>query len=248
MILALLRFIRMMIAWMDLAILWLIIYPLSFLPRKLTTKFYPPLFHFFCKVFVDATGVKLKLHQKNKRPLPKQYIVISNHPSCFEDAGMPALFNARFLAKREVAKWWLVGRIAQAGEMLFFHRESKEGRKGASEDIIEALEAGDNVGLYPEGGCKGRRLNLPFKYGIFDISMQTGVPIIPVFLHYETQEDFEWLNQHLMVKIWAILTSQNKTANYYVFDAILPNQFESKEEFTQAVQDMYLEWQNKYLV
>jgi 1-acyl-sn-glycerol-3-phosphate acyltransferase len=247
MILWLFRLIKLLIAWIDVALLWIILYPLSFLPRKITTLFYPPLFHFFCKVFGHAMGVELKLHQKNKRALPEHYIVISNHPSCFEDVGMTSLFNARFLAKQEVQHWWLVGRLAKAGEMLFFHRESKEGRHGATEDLLDALNNGENIGLYPEGGCKGRRIHTPFRYGVFDISLQTGVPIIPVFLHYEAQENFEWNKQHLLKKLWQILTSQNKTANYYVFDAIHPTQFQNKEEYCEALQDMYLDWQKKYL-
>lgn len=247
MIIRFFRLIRFIVGWIDVALLWLIVYPLSFLPKKVTTHFYPPLFRFFCRAFIDALGVNLKLHQKNKRALPDHYIVISNHPSCFEDVGMTALFNARFLAKQEVQNWWLVGRLAKAGEMLFFHRESKEGRHGASADLVEALENGENVGLYPEGGCKGRRIHTPFRYGIFDISLKTGVPIIPVFLHYETQQDFEWQNQLLIVKLWQIMTSQNRTANYYVYDAIHPSQFQSKEDYCQAVQDMYLNWQKQFL-
>ena len=247
MILSLARFFRLLIGILDLVLLTLILYPLSFLPKKWTKSFYPRLFHYWCKVFVSAFGIELRLHQKNKRPLPHHYIVISNHPSAFEDIGMPSLFNARFLAKREVEHWWIGGRIAKAGGTLFFHRESKEGRNEGTQKMIEVLEKGHNIGLYPEGGCKGRRINTPFRYGIFDISLKTNTPIIPVFLHYEIQEDFEWLTQHLLHKIWTILTSQNKRAHYYVYDAIYPSQFNNKEEYCQYVQDLYLDLQKRYL-
>lgn len=247
MILKLLHVLRLIIGWIDIVLLWFICYPISWLPTKLTERFYPALFKFWCNTFIRGLNVQLKLHQKNKRPLPKQYIVISNHPSCFEDAGMPALFDARFLAKREVEHWWFVGRIAKAGRTLFFHRENKAARKEAAENITKALEQGDNIGLYPEGGCKGRRIHLPFHYGIFEISLKTQVPIIPVFLHYESQEDFEWNKQHLLTKIWQIFTSQNRTANYYVYDAVYPSQFNTKEEYCEFMQDLYLELQKRYL-
>lgn len=243
----LLKLLRYIIAWIDVVFIWLLLYPLSFLPSALCKRFYRPLFRFFSLLIIEALGIELKLHQKNKRALPSQFILISNHPSCVEDAGMVALFKARFLAKAEVEHWWFVGRIAKAAGTLFFNRESKEGRQGASEAISQAIKQGESVGLYPEGGCKGRRIHLPFRYGAFGISFEQNVPILPVFIHYESQDDFEWQNQHLLVKMWQIMMSQNKTANYYVFDAIQPSQFNSKEEYCQAVQDMYLEWQKKYL-
>ncbi len=246
MILSFFRLLRFLVGWVDLIVLWLIFYPLSFLPSKLTQKFYPRLFQYWCRKFVDAMGVDLKVHQKNKRRLPKQYIVISNHPSCFEDVGMSACFNARFLAKHEVEKWWFVGRMAKAGGALFVRRESKEDRAKAAEAMQEALANGDNIGIYPEGGCKGRRIHTPFRYGIFDVSIQADVPIIPVFLHHESQEDFEWLHQHLLVKIWKIMTSQNRRVNYYVYDAVYPSQFNTKQEYTQYMQDLYLDWQKRY--
>ena len=44
-----------------------------------------------------------------------------------------------------------------------------------------------------------------------------------------------------------IMRSQNKTVHYYVYDAIDPNQFESKEQFCDAIQNQYLAWQKQYL-
>ncbi|CAF2233429.1 unnamed protein product, partial [Rotaria magnacalcarata] len=97
------------------------------------------------------------------------------------------------------------------------------------------------------GGCKGRRIYLPFRYGVFELSIQSQVPIVPVFLHYESQVDFEWKNEHLLYKLWLIMRSQNRTANYYIYDAIDPKQFESKKAFCNYVQNCYLQWQKQYL-
>lgn len=82
---------------------------------------------------------------------------------------------------------------------------------------------------------------------IFDTSLKSGIPILPLFLHYESQEDFEWCDESLIQKLWKIALSQNKTANYYVFDAIDPKQFETKETFCTYVEKLYLQWQAKYL-
>jgi len=242
------KWILRLVLWLDMILATLLLYLLSFLPEKLTGQWYRNLFRAWCWIFIRALGVNLKLYQKNNYPLPEHFILIGNHPSAFEDLGMSALFKVRFLAKEQIKDWWILGRISKATGTLYVKRESKESRQEAREQIIEYLKLGENIGLYPEGGCKGRRIFLPFQYGCFDAAIKTGTMIVPVFLYYESQEDFEWRNNESLIhKLWQISKSQNKTANYYVFDAIDPSKFASKEALCRHVQDLYLNWQAKYL-
>lgn len=248
MILSLMAFLKYLIAWIDLVIITCIVYPISWLPQRFTQSYAQPLYQYWFNSFVRALGVNLKLHQKNKFPLPKQYILIGNHPSVFEDIGVPDLFpQVHFLAKDAVKNWWIVGKISQATGTFYVDRDSKIDRERSRNELAGALKSGISIGLYPEGGCKGRRIHLPFRRGIFDLSIQSKVPIVPLFLHYESQADFEWQDQHILYKLWMIMRSQNKTVHYYVYDAIDPAQFESKEQFCDAMQDQYLAWQKQYL-
>lgn len=223
-------------------------YGLSLFPRSFTDTFFTKLFRVWCKAYVRALGVDLKLVQKNKKPLPKQFILIANHPSAFEDVGVPALFDVYSLAKIEVRSWPILGRISAAAGTLYVHRESKESRAEASVQIKNELSKGKSIALYPEGGCKGRRIFETFRYGAFDISLETNIPILPVFLYYEAQEDFEWTDPHTLVdKMWHFITTQNNRANYFVFDALEPSSFSSKEEYMHHVHNLYIQWQSKYL-
>ena len=242
------RAIWMAILWVDFFILTAFMYMASWLPAAFCKPWYSRCFRFWSKSFVRALNVKLKLHQKYLKPLPKQYILIANHPSAFEDIGIPALFDAHSLAKAEVRQWWIVGRISAAAGTLYVQRESRESRKQAAQQMIDEINKGKNIALYPEGGCKGRRIFESFRYGAFDASMKTGVAILPVFIHYEAQDDFEWRDpQTLIDKIIHFLTTQNSTANYYVFDPIDPKQFDSKEAYTEYTWQLYKNWQKKYL-
>lgn len=233
---------------MDCLLLTMILYLVSWLPRSLHGRLYFRMFRVWCRSFVRALDVDLKLHQKNLNPIPDQYILIANHPSAFEDVGIPALFEVYSLAKIEVKKWWIVGRMSEAAGTLYVERESRESRHQAAEQIIRELDKGKNIALYPEGGCKGKRIFESFRYGAFDVSLKTGVPVLPVFLHYEAQDDFEWRSPHTLVdKLIHFLNTKNNTVNYYVFDAIDPAQFENKEEYTDYVWNLYNKWQKKYL-
>jgi len=234
--------------WIEFSIFTLFLYVLSWLPRVIINPFYSTLFYSWCRAFSRALGVDLRLHEKNRKPIPKQYILVANHPSAFEDVGVPALFNVHPLAKMGVKNWFLLGRISEAAGTMFVKRDSKESRNAVVDTIIDKLNQGENVVIFPEGGCKGRRIFETFQYGAFDISIRTGIPILPVFLHYEAQDTFEWRDPQILIdKFWHFMTSQNNKANYYVYDAFNPKDFKDKVEYSEHVLNKFLEWQKRYL-
>jgi 1-acyl-sn-glycerol-3-phosphate acyltransferase len=247
MFLSFFNFLKTIIAIIDLIILSLVLYLIALIPQTHNTVWFKSCFRYWTWVFIRALGVSLFPHQHHRQALPKQYILIGNHPSAFEDLGMPALFNVRFLAKQEVRNWFIVGQIGAAAGTLYVKREERESRQAANQALETVLEQGDSVGLYPEGGCKGRRVWFPFLFGAFNLSIKTGVPILPVFLHYEAQEIFEWQSQTLLKKLWQILRSRNKRANYHIFDPIDPKNFKTVEEYCQYVQSLYAKWQSQFL-
>jgi len=246
MILRLLKWLWQFVAIIDLVLLSIPMFILGFIPSRLIQRPYYPLFRYWCRVFVHAVGVDLRLHQHTTGPLPDTYILIANHPSIFEDIGIPALFDAYPVAKEELKKWFIGGRIARAAGTLFVQRESEESRQEVSQEIVQALADGKNVAIFPEGGCKGRRIQ-PFRWGIFDISLDNKIPIVPVFLHYEAQEEFEWQDQTAPQKIWQIMNLTNNRANYHIFDPIFPDNFTDKESYCEYAHQLYLGWQQKYL-
>jgi 1-acyl-sn-glycerol-3-phosphate acyltransferase len=245
--LALLHCARRLLAIFDFLALTLLALLAALPPRALHRHYYPRLFHAWCRSFVRALDVDLRLYQHYPGKLPARYILIANHPSAFEDIGIPALFKVRSLAKAEVADWLLVGRIATAAGTLYVERESSESRKAAGEALKTAAVQGDCIAVYPEGGCKGRRLASRFFNGAFNASFESGVPILPVFLHYPAQEDFEWADQSLLRKIYEIATSRHRRADYHVFAPIDPRGFESAEAMKAHCYALYLGWQARFL-
>lgn len=244
---AILKFLMLMVVWFDLIILTTILYIMTFLPERMTRNSFPPLFRTWCRWFLRAIGVELSVHQKHAKPLPDHYVLIANHPSILEDIGVPSLFDVVCLAKAEVGKWWIFGRIAQRAGTIFVQREASESRASAKQEIIDTVKSGRNVALYPEGGCHGRRISDRFFYGAFEASLQTGVPIIPVFLQYEAQESFEWGNETGPQKVRTIFKAPNRKANYYVHDPFYPERFPDRQAYMDHARRMYLKWQRKYL-
>ena len=243
----LLNSIRKLVAWIDFILLSIVVYVLAWLPWPGTHPV-ARLFGPWCRAFVRALDVDLRVHQKNRKRLPKRFILIANHPSAFEDIGIPAVFDVVSLAKLQVQDWFIAGRIAKAAGTLFVDRDNPDSRHQVIQTMVDAVNAGKNIALYPEGGCKGRRLFTEFKSGAFDVSIRTGVPILPVFLHYEAQDDFEWQPPYTLPdKIRHIATTVNNRANYYVYDVLDPKDYADKYAMKAAAYALYQRCNAQYL-
>ena len=223
------------IIWLFLLALSLILYLLSHMPRALSGRYYHFLSRFWCRVFVRALDVDLRLINNNRQVLPEQFILIANHPSALEDFGIPALFDIYPLAKIGVRDWIVLGRISDYAGTIYVARGSASSRHAAKQALADAVKAGKNIVIFPEGGCKGSRIYEKFQTGAFDISLQTGIPILPVFLQYIDQQAFEWTDQSLVKKLWQIFLTDNNVVNYRVHDAISPEDFSDKEQYTEHV-------------
>lgn len=233
--------------WLFLIALSITLSALSYMPRALSGRYYHFLARIWCRLFVYALDVDLRLQHRNKQALPEKYILIANHPSALEDFGVPALFDIHPLAKAEVRHWFVLGRISDYAGTVFVERENAHSRKMALQSLIKAVQAGKNIAIFPEGGCKGARIYEKFQTGAFDISLQTGVPILPVFLQYIDQATFEWTDESLVKKLWQIFKTNNNRVNYYVFDAIPADSFKDKESYAKHVHALYIEWQKEFL-
>ena len=235
------------VIWLSLICFSIVLYLLSHLPRIFSGRYYHFLRRFWCRIFIRALDVDLRLVHKNIRPLPEQYILISNHPSALEDFAIPALFDVYPLAKESVRDWIVLGRISDYAGTIYVKRENAKSRHAALQSLVDVENGGNNITIFPEGGCKGRRIYKEFHRGAFDISLQTGRPVLPVFLQYIDQDTFEWMNESLIKKLWQIFKSNKNRVNYYVHDAIFPGDFSDKESFAKHAHSLYLGWQKDYL-
>lgn len=243
----LLRLTWRMLAVADFLAMTLFAWLLTFLPQRLLTRWYGVIFRCWCRSFCQALGANIHLHQHYAGRLPQHYILIANHPSAFEDIGIPALFPVASLAKIEVRDWLIFGRISAAAGTLYVRREERESRQAALAAMIEWVGSGHNLAIYPEGGCRGRRLFPRFQRGAFAASKASGVPILPVFIEYEAQESFEWQGQTLVQMILQMARAPNRRVNMHVFDPLLPASYADEISMRDAAHALYQTWDQRFL-
>jgi len=230
-----------------LIMLSLLLYALTYMPRAFSGRYYHYLSRLWCRIMIRLLDVDLRMVMMSSRPVPDHYIMVANHPSALEDFAVPALFDIYPLAKVEVKDWFVLGRISDYAGTIYVERESKDSRKLALQSLIDAVSAGRNLVIFPEGGCKGKRIYESFRTGAFDIAMQTGVPILPVYLCYHDEDAFEWTDQTLVQKLWQIYLNEDNLVEYQVHEPLDPADFDDRIQFAEHTRQLFLKWQQQRL-
>ena len=84
-------------------------------------------------------------------PLGPDPPFVANHISWLDVIALGAVVKAAFIAKREVARWPLIGLIALAGRTVFIDRSRRTDTARAIGAMAARFAAGDMLILFAEG-------------------------------------------------------------------------------------------------
>jgi 1-acyl-sn-glycerol-3-phosphate acyltransferase len=130
-----------------------------------------------------AFGVRVIVPRTSPRA-PEGVLVVSNHVSWLDILLVGAVCPGRMLAKREVAGWPVVGRIAVRGGTLFIDRERIRALPDTVAEIAGALRGGATVVAFPEGSTWCGREEGRFRPAVFQAALDASVPVRPVSIRY----------------------------------------------------------------
>lgn len=133
-------------------------------------------------IWAALSGIRFEIHGKEYIDRSKPYIYIFNHRS-FIDAPMIPLSipqEVRAIGKKELSKipvfGQVIGRLA-----VWVDRSNAESRKISLEKLVSFLNQGSSVVVAPEGTRNNTpETLLPFQKGAFRLSIETGIPILPM--------------------------------------------------------------------
>lgn len=121
-------------------------------------------------------------------------LLVSNHRSYLDPILMLCDVYGYPVAKAELANWPLIGKGAKMAGILYLRRESAGSRSGTLRQMLEKIEAGYSVIIFPEGTTSGLPGTLPFKKGGFKLAAQANIPVVPVALVFADEQDF-WIGK-----------------------------------------------------
>ncbi len=155
---------------------------------------HPLRFLFFALIVRPLVLIVLGLHVRRRELMPNAgpAVVVANHNSHLDTLVLMSLFPLRLLPKiRPVAamdyfmtkpftRWFALNIIG----IIPLQRQVKAGHKDPLSDMVDALDRGEILILFPEGS-RGEPERLgKFKTGVAHLAKRRpDVPVVPVYLH-----------------------------------------------------------------
>src|SRR5437868_2843238 len=119
-------------------------------------------------------GVTTLVEGTPPRPSERAAMIAANHVSWLDIFAVQSVRPTRFVAKSEVRDWPLAGWIAERAGTLFIRRGVRRDTARINDLVHSALEAGDCVGIFPEGTTTSGDTLLKFHSSLFEPAVANG--------------------------------------------------------------------------
>lgn len=146
------------------------------------SPFYRTLTNLYIDLIIRVAGVRLEVEGMEKRPTEGRFLLVSNHIHEIDPGVLMHYFpksQLAFVAKKEVAGYFLVGKLLPRLLCQFLDREND---REALKTILRAIQIlkddQASVGIFPEGRINPLRKFNHLKPGVFKIAQKAKVPIV----------------------------------------------------------------------
>jgi 1-acyl-sn-glycerol-3-phosphate acyltransferase len=131
-------------------------------------------------------GIKI---YRNEIPENQNFILMPNHRSYIDIFIVAALTPAAMVGKAELKKWPLGKLGVKVTSSILVDRSEIKSLVQTMNKIKETVNQGIPVILFPEGTTYKGPLTKPFKNGSFQIAAKVNIPVIPMAIHYNDEND-----------------------------------------------------------
>ena len=129
----------------------------------------------------------------------ERIIFVGNHVSYVDIPVFLANQPAYFVAKKEIAKWPVLGSAFKKAEIIFVKRESKSSRKNTVNAINKAIrEQNKSICIFPSGTTDIAEKK-PWRRGAFSIAKACDVKIQPFRLSYSPLRDVAYIDDDFLL-------------------------------------------------
>jgi len=190
------------------------------------------------EVLIKASGVQLEIIGEHNIKDNKNYIFAPNHSSFMD---FPVLFVAInkylvFVAKKELKKIPIFKSILNVSGFIFVDRDNTSDAIDSLNELKSDIKnTPRSVVVFPEGTRSSSNQLQSFKKGAAVLSINTGLPIIPVYI----MGSFDWWDTKNFRK------NSNKIVVNFGKSIITENkQYEDRENITNSIKKEIIKLQN----
>jgi len=215
------------------------------------------------KLLTRASGIKVEIDgaehlNSNKSENPR--IFVANHVSSMDIILAQSLSGGAFIAKGEISKWPVIGKLAQAMGTIFVERgKGKEGIPLVHKAVAETLNKRRNVIVFPEGTTTRGDKVLPFKSGVLSVlfnntsgeALRENVKVQPLAIrlthvngknvdrHPDLRKVFAWGEEKssFFQSLASIFEAESMKIQIKVLPEMDPKDYRNFKEFTKAAEN-----------
>lgn len=134
---------------------------------------YPRAYHaFLCRMFGIRIIVEGKIETEGN------VVYVGNHISYLDIEVIGSILKGSFVAKKEVESWPLLGIMGKMQRTLYVSRSPKDAPR-ETKVMLDQLEEGLPLIIFPEGTSTNGTNVLPFKSSFFEIFLNRDIKIQP---------------------------------------------------------------------
>ena len=166
---------------------------------------------------------------------------VANHLSWLDPFLVLARCPAHFVAKSEVRRWPVLGWLAAQSGTVFIQRQRSRDTGRVMRTLVDLLQCGRDVGMFPEATTSDGTTLFPFKPSLLQAAADSGAPLCPVGIRYvnpDGSRNLETLfigETGLLHSLWAVCGARGIVAELY-YCPLIESAGRSRRELAQRAE------------
>ncbi len=138
--------------------------------------------HAWAQAMLRGVGITLALQGRPVAAGPA--LMVANHLSWLDIVVMHASRYCRFVSKSDIKNWPLVGTLASGAGTLYIERESRRDAHRVVHHMVERLQLGEVLAVFPEGTTGDGMTMKPFHANLLQAAISADAWVQPVALRF----------------------------------------------------------------
>lgn len=138
--------------------------------------------HAWAQAMLRGVGIELALQGLPVAAGPA--LLVANHLSWLDIVVLHASRYCRFVSKADIRHWPLVGTLAGGAGTLYIERESRRDAHRVVHHMVERLQLGEVLAVFPEGTTGDGITMKPFHANLLQAAISADAPVQPLALRF----------------------------------------------------------------
>ena len=143
----------------------------------------------WCRQLLAMLEVEPRVHWRHESGMPGNVLIVANHISWLDIFVLCSFQPARFIAKADLRRLPVVGRLIANVGTLFIERERRRDTHTVNRHTVEALARGDIVAVFPEATTSDGTGLLKFHSSLLQSAVDAKAHVQPIAIRYRTPGD-----------------------------------------------------------